>query len=53
MDQCYCIEIFRKTHPDVEGACLKQTCGRWRREERKKEEESNEDSKRNVFQTKR
>jgi hypothetical protein len=37
--KCYCLEILRAKFGDqVDGKCLRESCGRWRREKRKKEE---------------
>jgi hypothetical protein len=33
--KCYCLEIFRAKFGDqVEGKCLRESCARWRREQR-------------------
>ena len=35
-EKCYCLEMFRKTDPNVQGECLKMKCGRYRIEKRRK-----------------
>ena len=35
-EKCYCLEMFRKTDPNVQGECLKMKCGRYKIEERRK-----------------
>jgi hypothetical protein len=33
--KCYCLEIFRAKYGDqVDGKCLRESCARWRRENR-------------------
>lgn len=35
-EKCYCLEMFRKKDPNVQGECLKMKCGRYRIEKRRK-----------------
>ena len=35
-ERCYCLEMFRKTDPNVQGECLKMKCGRYKIEKRRK-----------------
>jgi hypothetical protein len=35
-DTCYCLEMFRKKDPNVQGECLKMQCGRYKLEMRRK-----------------
>ena len=35
-ERCYCLEMFRKTDPNVQGECLKMKCGRYKLEEKRK-----------------
>ena len=37
-EKCYCLEMFRKTDPNVQGECLKMKCGRYKLEEKRKVE---------------
>ena len=37
-ESCYCLEMFRKTDPNVKGECLKMKCGRYRIEKRRKDD---------------
>ena len=32
---CYCLEMFRKKDPNVQGECLKMQCGRYKVEKRR------------------
>ena len=29
-ERCYCLEMFRKKDPNVQGECLKMKCGRYK-----------------------
>ena len=35
-ERCYCLEMFRKKDPNVQGECLKMKCGRYKIEKRRK-----------------
>ena len=37
-DTCYCLEMFRKKDPNVQGECVKMQCGRYKLEMRRKSE---------------
>ena len=34
-DKCYCLDMFRKKDPNVQGECLKMKCGRYKLEMRR------------------
>ena len=36
-EKCYCLEMFRKKDPNVQGECLKMQCGGYKIEERRKD----------------
>lgn len=34
-DQCYCLELFRRSDPNAQMECLKMQCGRYKWEKRR------------------
>ena len=39
-DKCYCLDMFRKTDPNVKGECLKMKCGRYKLEKKREGDHS-------------